>query len=480
MHEELENFEESIEPQPQCNPISTKWVFKNKQGEDGVVVRNKARLVAQGFCQKKGIDYEETFDHVARLEDIRILLALAASKRFNLYQMDVKSAFLNEYIEEEVCVRQPPGFEHPKFPNRVYKLQKVLYGLKQAPRVWYERLRTFLEPRIPNGEQGNDLLVVQTYVDDIIFCGFSHTLLRKFSKQMNRHFDMNLMGELLSSRCHNVPFVHQSKYMWDLLRKFDMEDASPHTTPMGTFIMLDKNGDGEEVYQKAYHNMIRLLMYLTATRPDIQFVVSQRACHCTAVKWIPRYVKFTPKYGLWYSADSTLSHLVYFDADFGGQLDFKSTSGTCQFLGTSLVSWSSRNVAQSNCEAEYVAAAGCCSQILWLLATLNDYGLTYDRIPFLCDSTSAINIAKNPTHHSRTKHINVRFHFLRDNYAKCLIDLVRVDTQSQIADILTKPLDLQNYNHLQGKWLERGVDKALIKGEIEGLKWTESRLSSWL
>ena len=149
MHEELENFERNqvwvlVEPPPQCNPIGTKWVFKNKQGEDGVVVRNKARLVAQGFCQKEGIDYEETFAPVARLEAIRILLAFSASKGFKLYQMDVKSAFLNGYTEEEVYVKQPPGFENPKFPNRVYKLQKALYGLKQAPRALYDRLKKFL------------------------------------------------------------------------------------------------------------------------------------------------------------------------------------------------------------------------------------------------------------------------------------------------------------------------------------------------
>jgi len=149
MHEELENFERNqvwvlVEPPPDCHPIGTKWVFKNKQGEDGMVVRNKARLVAQDYSQQEGIDYEETFAPVARLEAIRIFLAFAASKGFKLYQMDVKSAFLNGFIEEEVYVKQPPGFESPKFPDRVFKLQKALYGLKQAPRAWYARLRAFL------------------------------------------------------------------------------------------------------------------------------------------------------------------------------------------------------------------------------------------------------------------------------------------------------------------------------------------------
>ena len=149
MHEELENFERNlvwklVEPPPQCNPIGTKWVFKNKQDADGVLVRNKAQLVAQGFCQKEGIDFEETFAPVARLESIRILLALAASKGFKLFQMDIKSVFLNGFIEQDVYVKQPPGFENPKFPNRVFNLQKSLYGLKHAPRAWYDRLKKFL------------------------------------------------------------------------------------------------------------------------------------------------------------------------------------------------------------------------------------------------------------------------------------------------------------------------------------------------
>ncbi|WVZ64230.1 LOW QUALITY PROTEIN: hypothetical protein U9M48_013788 [Paspalum notatum var. saurae] len=486
----LKNFERNqvwvvVEPPPHCNPIGTKWVFKNKQGEDGVVVRNKARLVAQGFCQKEGIDYEETFAPVARLEAIHILLAFAASKGFKLFQMDVKSSFLNRFIEEEIYVRQPPGFKHHKFPNRVFKLQKALYGLKQAPRAWYERLRKFL---VDQGFQmgsvdktlfllkhGKDLLII--YVDDIIFGGSSHALCSKFSEQMSREFEMSMMGELqfflgiqIRQTTPQGTFVHQSKYMRDLLRKFEMADASPQMILMSTSTALDTDEDGKEVDQKVYRGMIGSLLYLTATRPDIQFVVglcarfpaSPRESHRTAVKRILRYIKVTPEFGLWYSADSSLSLLGFSDSDHAGcRIDRKSTSGTCQFLGTSLVSWSSRkqsSVATSTCEAEYAAAASCCSQILWMLATLRDYCLTYGRIPILCDSFSAISVAKNPVLHSRTKHIDVRYHFLRDNYEKGMIDIVKVASENQVVG--------------------EGVDKALIKGKIEGLKCTESGLSS--
>ncbi|WVZ76644.1 hypothetical protein U9M48_024600 [Paspalum notatum var. saurae] len=317
MHEELENFERNhvwdlVEPAQNYRPIGTKWVFKNKQGEDGMVVRNKARLVAQGFCQKEGIDYEETFAPVARLEAIRILLAFAASKGFKLQQMDVKSAFLNGFIEEEVYVRQPLGFESARFPDLVYKLRKALYGLKQAPKAWYARLKSFL---LKSGfvmglvdktlfllSRGGDTLIVQIYVDDIIFGGSSHALVSSFAEQMSREFEMSLMGELQFFLGLQIKqglegtFVHQAKYTRDILKKFNMDDSKPMTTPMSTNMALDGDEDGEVVDQKEFRGMIDSLLYLTATRPDIQFAVylcaryqaSPRTSHRQAVKRIFR------------------------------------------------------------------------------------------------------------------------------------------------------------------------------------------------
>ena len=209
--------------------------------------------------------------------------------------------------------------------------------------------------------------------------------------------------------------------------------------------------------------MIGSLLYLTVTRPDIQFSVclcarfqaSPRTSHRQAVKRIFRYLQYSPDLGLWFSASSTLSLSGYSDADFAGcLLDRKSTSRTCQFLGSSLVSWSSRkqsSVAQSTTEAEYVAAASCCSQLLWISYTLSDFGEECSRIPLLCDSTSAISVAKNPVLHSRTKHIEVRYHFLRDNVEKGKIVLSHVPTQDQIADIFTKPLDQATFTRLRGE-----------------------------
>jgi hypothetical protein len=358
-----------------------------------------------------------------------MFLAFLASQGFKLYQMDVKSAFLNGFIEEEVYVKQPPGFEHPKYPHRVYKLQKALYGLKQAPRAWYDRLRSFLlghgyvmgsaDKTLFTLKHGNDFLLVQIYVDDIIFGGSSHALVAKFAETMSREFEMSMMGELnfflglQIKQCKQGTFVHQTKYTKDLLKKFDMSDAKPLASPMATSIVLDLDEDGEEVDQREYRSMIGSLLYLTVTRPDIHFVVclcarfqaSPRHLHRQAVKRILRYLKHTLEFGLWFSASSSLSLRGFSDADFAGcRIDRKSTSGTCHFLGTSLVCWSSRkqsSVAQSTAEAEYVAAASCCSQILWMVATLRDFGLDFKSVSLLCDNTSAISLSINPVQYSR-------------------------------------------------------------------------------
>jgi hypothetical protein len=229
-------------------------VWKNKEGENGEVVRNNSRLVAQGYSQKEGIDYEETFAPVARLEAIRILLAFFVAKGFKLYQMDVNSAFLNGFLEEEVYVKQPPGFESAEFPHKVYRLRKALYGLKQAPRAWYGRLRGFLLSKwFEMGKvdktlfllrQGDDILIVHVYMDDIVFGGSSHCLVARTADDMSKEFEMSMMGELqfflgLQIKQAEGTFVHQAKYTKDILKKFKMDDSKPLSTPMSTTTTLD-------------------------------------------------------------------------------------------------------------------------------------------------------------------------------------------------------------------------------------------------
>jgi hypothetical protein len=269
MHEELENFERNqvwtiVEPPRDINVIRTKWGFKNKQGEDGEIVRNKARLVAQGFSQVQGLNFGETFAPIVYLETIRILLAFTTSKGFKLYQMDVKSAFLNGVIQDEVYVRQPPGFKNPKYPDRVYKLSRPLYGLKQAPRAWYARLKSFLLEHE----------YVMEIVDKILFTlkhGSSHTLVSRFQEMMANEFQISMMGELTFfldiqvKQTKESIFIYQAKYTKDLMKNFNMAQLKPVSTPMSTATTLDPYENGEIVGQREYRSMMDSLLYITAT-----------------------------------------------------------------------------------------------------------------------------------------------------------------------------------------------------------------------
>ena len=482
MQEEINQFIRNnvweLVPRPSHQSvIGTKWVYRNKVDEHGVIVRNKARLVAQGYNQEEGIDYEETFAPVARLESIRMLLAFACHKNFILYQMDVKSAFLNGYIMEEVYVSQPPGFQNHKYPNHVYKLKKALYGLKQAPRAWYERLSTFL---ISNGfsmgkadntlfikRKSKDIIIVQIYVDDIIFGATNDALCEEFSKCMHSEFEMSMMGELnfflglqIKQQKDGI-FIGQTKYIKDLLQKFDLANAKSMNTPMSTSIKMDKDESGKNVDITKYRGMIGSLLYLTASRPDILFSVGlcarYQSCpkesHLSAVKRIFRYLIGTMNLGLWYPKNSNFEIVSYSDADFAGcKTDRKSTSGTCHFLGNSLVSWFSKkqnSVALSTTEAEYIAAGSCCAQILWMKQTLKDFDVDFECIPIKCDNTSAINLSKNPILHSRAKHIDIRHHFLRDHIQRGEIVLDFVSTEFQLADIFTKPLSDERFSFIR-------------------------------
>jgi hypothetical protein len=231
------------------------------------------------------LDFDETYAPVARLEAIRILLAFAAHHDFKLYQMDVKSAFLNGPIQELVYVRQPPGFEDPKFPDHVFKLHKALYGLKQAPRAWYECLKDFLlkqgfkigkaDPTLFTQKVGNDLFVCQIYVDDIIFGSTNHIYVEEFSRTMTKRLEMSMMGELKFFLGFQVKqmkegtFICQTKYTQDMLKKFDMVNAKPIKTPMPSNGHLDLDEEGAPVETKVYRSMIGSLLYLCASRPDI-------------------------------------------------------------------------------------------------------------------------------------------------------------------------------------------------------------------
>jgi hypothetical protein len=398
-----------------------------------------------------------------------MLFAYSTHHDFKLYQMDVKSAFFNGLIKEEVYAKQPPGFESEEYPNHVYKLHKALYGLKQAPRAWYECLRDFL---IENGfrigkadstlftrKMGKNLFVCKIYVDDIIFGSTNKSFCDEFSKIMRDGFEMFMMEVLTCflgfqiKQAKEGTFISQTKYTRDILKKFGMDKAKPIKTPMGTNGYLDLDLGDTSVVQKVYCPMIESLLYLCASKPDImlsvcmcaRFQVTPKDCHLRTVKRIMKYLVLTPNLGLWYPKGSRFELLGYSDANYAGcKVDRKSTSRTCQFLGRSLVSWSLKkqnSVALFTTEVEYVTTGSCCAQLLWMQQTLKDYGYTMNHIPLLCDNENAIKIAYNPCEHSRIKHIYIRHHFVKDHTIKGDVVISHVRTNDQLADIFTKPLD---------------------------------------
>ncbi|GJZ27192.1 putative ribonuclease H-like domain-containing protein [Tanacetum coccineum] len=318
--------------------IGTKWVYRNKKDERGIVIKNKARLVAQGYTQEQGINYDE---------------------------IDVKSAFLYGTIEEEVYVCQPLGFEDPDFPDKVYKVEKALYSLHQAPRAWYETLSTYLlDNRFQRGKINKTLFIRRD------------------------------KGLQVKQKDDGI-FISQDKYVTKILKKFGFSNVKTASTPMETHKPLLKDTDGKDVDEHLYRSMIGSLMYLTSSRPDII------------------YLKGQPKLGLWYPKDSPFDLVAYTDSDYAGaSLDRKSTIGGCQFLGCRLISWQCKKqtvVANSTTEAEYIAASNCCGQ---------------------------------------TKHIEIRHHYIKDSNEKKLIQMIKIHTDQNVADLLTKAFDVSRFQYL--------------------------------
>ncbi|GJT97533.1 putative ribonuclease H-like domain-containing protein [Tanacetum coccineum] len=358
------------------------------------MIRNKARLVAHGYTQEKGIDYDE---------------------------MDVKSAFLYGKIDKEVYVFQPPGFEDLEFPDRVYKRGQI------DKIVFIKRV---------NG----DILLVQVYVDGIIFRSTRNEMCNKFEKIMHKKFQMSSMGELtvflglqVTQKDDGI-FISQDKYVDEILKKFGFLTIKTASTPMETSKPLLKDAEAEDVDVHLYRSMIGSLMYLTASRPDIMFAVcacarfqvTHKVSHLYAVKRIFKYLKVQPKFGLWYPKDSPFDLEAYTDSDYvGASLDRKSTTG-----------------------AEYVATASCCGQVLWIQNQILDYGYNFMNTKIFIDNESTICIVKNLVFHSKTKHIKIRHNFIRDSNEKKLIQMIRIHTDHNVADLLIKAFDVGRFQYL--------------------------------
>ncbi|CAL5331407.1 unnamed protein product [Camellia sinensis] len=459
--------------------IGVKWVFRTKLNADGSVNKYKARLVVKGYAQIYGVDFSETFAPVARLDTIRLLLAIAAQKDWKIYQLDVKSAFLNGFLQEEIYVEQPEGFVMQGHEDKVYLLKKALYGLKQAPRAWYSRIDSHL---LSLGfvkslseftlyvKEATDLIVVPVYVDDLLITWSNEDLIKEFKAEMLKVFEMTDLGMMsyflgmeVKQRQHEV-FICQQKYAKEILKKFHMEDCKATSTPMNQKEKFSKDDGIDKVDEGLYRSLIGCLMYLTATRPDIMHAVSllSRFMHCAsevhfqAAKRILRYIKGTINYGIKFTHCSDFKFHGFSDSDWGGSIDdMRSTTGFCFSFGSGMFSWCSRKqeiIAQSTAEAEYVAATAAVNQALWFRKLLTDLHMEQEEsTQIFVDNQAAISISNNPVFHGKTKHFKIKLYFLREVQKEGEVLLLHCKTENQVADILTKALSKARFEFLREK-----------------------------
>ncbi|KAE8666843.1 hypothetical protein F3Y22_tig00112490pilonHSYRG00048 [Hibiscus syriacus] len=458
--------------------IGVKWVYKTKQNAKGEIERHKARLVAKGYSQKAGIDYDEVFAPVARLETIRLIISLAAQNKWKIQQMDVKSAFLNGVLEEELYIQQPSGYEVKGHEDKVLKLKKALYGLKQAPRAWNSRIDKYFQEngfnKCPYEHalyikiKDEDILIVCLYVDDLIFTGSNPSMFNEFKDVMMKEFemtDMGLMAYYLGievKQQNDGIFISQESYAKEILKKFKMENCKPISTPAEYGIKMTKHEEGESVDPTFFKSLVGSLRYLTCTRPDIlhavglvsRYMESPTTTHFKAAKRILRYLKGTIDFGLFYSVSNDYKLVGYSDSDWGGDIDNRrSTTGFVFFMGDIAFTWISKKqpiVTLSTCEAEYVAATSCVCHAIWLRNLLKEIGLIQEEPTKVCvDNKSAIALAKNPVFHDRTKHIDIRYHYIRECVARKDVEVEYVKSQDQVADIFTKPLTIEDFLRLR-------------------------------
>ncbi|KAL3578414.1 hypothetical protein D5086_019918 [Populus alba] len=461
--------------------IGVKWIYKTKLNETGKVDKFKARLVAKGYAQQHGVEYTEVFAPVERMDTVRMIIALAAKKGWPIYQLDVKSAFLHGELSEELFVEQPRGYEQKGNEHKVYKLHKALYGLKQAPRAWFSRIEAYFthegfqkciseQTLFVKLTSGGKILIVSIYVDDLIFTGDNEEMMLEFKQSMMKVFDMIDLGrtrfflgiEVLQHS--NGIFICQRKYILEVLKRFGMEESNAIMNPIVPGCKTDTVGEGNRIDDTYYKQIVGSLMYITTTRPDImfgasfisRFMANPTEGHLQVAKRILRYLKGTINYGIYYKKNEDKQLIAYTDSDYAGDItDRKSTSGYVFMLSGGAVSWASKKqpiVTLSTTEAEFVVAAACACQAVWMRRILEKLNHEQRGCTILmCDNSSTIKLSRNPIMHGRNKHIDVRFHFLRELTRDKIIELMHCGSHDQVANLLTKPVKLQTFENLRGQ-----------------------------
>eukprot|EP00794_Sanderia_malayensis_P016556 gene16556-biopygen13988 len=470
------------------NLVGNKWVFKVKRNADNTVNRFKARLVAQGFSQKEGSDYNEVFAPVARYNSIRTILSLVNALSLDLHQMDVKTAFLNGKLQEEIYMAQPEGCIDESNPDLVCKLKKSLYGLKQAAYCWNVEIDTFLKKSgykqsaadsciytkvQPRKDGKSSFIILALYVDDILISSNDPQMLEAEKKSLSRRFEMQDLGDakyclgmlIQRDRDNKKLYISQKSYLESILKRFEMFESKPVATPMEVGKVFKKLSEDEEQFDiKQYQAAIGSLNYaMIATRPDIcsavgilsQFMSKPSKEHWQGVKRILRYIKGTLDYGLIFDANNTELMLSgYADADWASDAQLrKSTSGYIFQLAGSTISWRSQKqsvVALSTTEAEYVSLSSASQEAIWLRRLLKDLLIDVSKPTTIHeDNQGAICLTKNTKAHSRAKHIDIKYHFIREKVQNKEIELTYCPTDKMIADIFTKALPRPKFEELR-------------------------------
>jgi len=448
-----------------ARPITCKWVYKIKTRSDGSLERYKARLVARGFQQEHGRDYDETFAPVAHMTTIRTLLAVASVRAWSISQLDVKNAFLNGELHEEVYMRPPPGYLVPD--GNVCRLRRSLYGLKQAPRAWFQRFSSVItavgfspsahDPAlfVHNSSRGRTLLLL--YVDDMLITGDDSEYIAFVKARLSEQFLMSDLGPLryflgieVSSTSDGI-YLSQEKYIQDLLDRSSLTDHRTVETPIELNLHL-RTTDGEPLTDPTrYRHIVGSLVYLGVTRPDIsyavhilsQFVSAPTHLHYSHLLRVLRYLRGTITRRLFFPRSSSFQLQAYSDATWASDSsDRRSLSAYCVFLGGSLIAWKTKKqtaVSRSSAEAELRAMALVTAEVTWLRWLLEDFGVSVSvPTPLLSDSTGAISIARDPVKHDLTKHIGVDASYTRAQVQDDVITLRYVPSELQLADFFTK------------------------------------------
>ncbi|KAJ9544171.1 hypothetical protein OSB04_023878 [Centaurea solstitialis] len=464
-----------------CRAVGRKWVFKKKTDIDGNVHTFKARLVAKGFTQTHGIDYDETFSPVAMLKSIRILMAISAYFNYEIWQMDVKTAFLNGKLTEDVYMQQPEGFVDPKNPNKVCKLLKSIYGLKQASRScnlhFDERIKEFgfakseFEPCVYTKFSGSIVTFLVLYVDDILLIGNDIPTLQSVKAWLSKCFQMKDLGEaayilgikIYRNRSRRLIGLSQGTYIDKVLKRFRMDESKKGFIPMQHGIVLSKaqcpesSQDKDKMKSIPYASAIGSIMYaMLCTRPDVAYSVSVTSryqqnpgeAHWVAVKSILKYVRRTKEMFLVFrGSKDEISVTGYSDASFQTDRDdYRSQSGYVFTLNGGAISWKSSKqdtIADSTTEAEYIAASDAAKEAVWLRNFITDLRVVASisrPVDIYCDNSGVVAQAKEPREHHKSRHVLRKFHLIREIIGRGDVRICKIPTDENVTDPLTKPL----------------------------------------